>query len=156
MIELRDTVRIDAAPEAVWGWLESMPDHVLEWHPDHISARWVTGDGFVPGAVMEVRERLHGKPHRLRMTVTEVEPGRWVRYRMFPGLQGTLAVRPIDGGSQFTAVIEMGLDVPVLAPLVDGLLRLVLGGRLEQIRRHQAEEGANLKGLLEGSPPAGA
>ena len=35
MIELRDTVAIDVAPEVVWSWLEHLPEHALEWHPDH-------------------------------------------------------------------------------------------------------------------------
>lgn len=156
MIHLRDTVVIEASAEAVWAWLESMPDHILEWHPDHIAARWVEGGRFEPGAAMEVRERLHGKPHRLRMTVTDVEPGRWVHYRIFPGLRGTFDVLPVHGASEFTAEIEIGFDVPVVGPLLDRLLRRVLGGRVEQIRRHQAEEGVNLKRLLEGPPSAEA
>lgn len=156
MIELRDTVGIDAPPEEVWAWLESMPDHVLEWHPDHLGARWVRGGGFVPGAVMEVRERLHGKPHRLKMTLTDVDPGRRVRYRVFPGLRGEFRVRPADGGSEFTAVIEMGGGLPVLGRLLDGLLHLMLRSRIEALRRHQAEEGANLTALLERPGPAGA
>jgi hypothetical protein len=98
---------------------------------------------------MEVKERLHGKPHRLRMTVTEVEPGRWVRYRMFTGLRGGFEVEPVENGTEFTATIEIGLAIPILGALIDGVLHLTIPGRLEAIRRHQAEEGANLKALLE-------
>lgn len=156
MIELRDTIRIDAAPEQVWGWLESLADHYRQWHPDHLSARWLRGSGFVPGAVMEVSERLHGKPHTLRMSLTDVAPGQWIRYRMLPGLRGELAVRPVEGGSEFSAVIGIGVGVPLLAPLLDGLLRLMLGARIEALRLHQAEEGVNLKGLLEASGSTGA
>jgi hypothetical protein len=32
----------------------------------------------------------------------------------------------------------------------------VLGGRIEALRRHQAEEGVNLEDLLEGPTTAGA
>jgi hypothetical protein len=41
MIVLRDCVQIPAPPEVVWDWLEHLPDHILEWHPDHLGARWV-------------------------------------------------------------------------------------------------------------------
>ena len=47
MIELRDTVAIEAGPHEVWGWLESLPEHYRQWHPDHVSA-WAMG-GRVAG-----------------------------------------------------------------------------------------------------------
>ena len=149
MIELLDTVAIDVAPEVVWNWLESMPDHYREWHPDHLGGRWVSGGAFLPGAAMEVQEILHGKPHRLRMTVTQVGPGRWIRYRIFPGLGGEFRVNPVNGGSEFTAMIAMGVRAPVIGPIADWLLRHILGNRIDAVGRHQAEEGANLKALLE-------
>jgi hypothetical protein len=152
VIELRDTVVVDASPEAAWRWLESMPEHYLEWHPDHLGARWVTGDGPVPGAVLESREILHGKPHKLRMTLTHVEPGRRLRYRVFPGMGGEFRIEPSDGRTRFTAVISMGVRARIIGPLLDRVLRLLLARRLEAIARHQAEEGANLKALLEGRP----
>jgi hypothetical protein len=37
VIELCDTVAFDVMPEVVWSWLESMPDHYLAWHPDHLA-----------------------------------------------------------------------------------------------------------------------
>ncbi len=95
---------------------------------------------------------LHGSLHRLRMTLIDLVPGRRVRYRMFPGCSGEFDVETVDGGTEFTAIIRMGIRRPVVGRWVDGLLRRVLGDRLEGIRRHQAEEGANLKALLEHSP----
>jgi len=76
MIVLRDCVEIPAPPEVVWDWLEHLPDHILEWHPDHLGARWVRASGFVPGAVMEVRELLHGEsdaPRRARSWRSSVD-----------------------------------------------------------------------------------
>ncbi|GAB2737821.1 SRPBCC family protein [Nocardioides pakistanensis] len=75
MIELRDTVEVDVPPDRVWDWLQHLPEHYLEWHPDHLSARWVGGCTMVPGALLEFREVLHGKPHRLRLHLTEVPGG---------------------------------------------------------------------------------
>jgi hypothetical protein len=155
MIELRDSVEIGVAPEAGWAWLERMPEHALEWHPDHLRCRWLRGGGFVPGARMAVLERLHGKLHHLHMTLTAVEPGRRVQYRMAPGLTGSLAVEPSPAGARFTAIIRMGFAVPVVGAALDWLLCRVIPGRIEVVRRHQAEEGANLKALLEdGTAPA--
>jgi hypothetical protein len=150
MIVLRDTVTIHAPARVVWDWLESLPEHDREWHRDHIGCRWLRGRAFVPGAEMEVVERLHGKPHHLRMRVMAVAPGHWVRYRIFPGLAGSLEVKPAGSGTLFTATIQMGIRTPVLGAMIDTLLRWMIPARIESIRRHQAEEGANLKALLEG------
>ena len=149
MIELRDTVAIDATPEVVWSWLEHLPEHALEWHPDHLGARWLQGESFVPGATMEVREVLHGKPHRLHLVVTEVRPGRRMRYRVFPGASGEFRVDPTNSGSEFTATIDLGVRTPLLAPVIDRLLRVTIGRRIDAIARHQAEEGVRMKALLE-------
>lgn len=149
MIELSDSVEINAPPEAVWAWLEAMPEHYLEWHPDHISCRWVSGNALTPGAVMEAEERLHGQHHRLRLTLSEVEPGRRFRYHIGHGMSGAFELVPTDGRTRFTARLRIGLDAPVLGGVVDRALRLAMGGRIASFRRHQEEEGANLKALLE-------
>lgn len=83
------------------------------------------------------------------MRVTAVEPGRWVRYRIFPGLEGSLEVQTAGTGTRFTATIQMGIRAPVLGAMIDALLRWTIRTRIESIRLHQAEEGANLKALLE-------
>jgi hypothetical protein len=153
VIELRDTVAIEAGPREVWGWLEALPDHYRQWHPDHLSAAWVRGRGLAPGAVMEAEEVLHGRRHRLRLTCVEVEPGRRVRYRLFPGLGGEFRVAGADGGSTFTAVLAIGPRLPLVGPIVDAVLRRVLAGRIAAIARHQAEEGQNLRALLQRRDP---
>jgi uncharacterized protein YndB with AHSA1/START domain len=152
VIAFRDTVTIRVPAATVWGWLESLPEHITDWHPDHLSARWVSGGAFVPNAVMEVHERLHGKSHRLRMTLTDVEPGHRLRYRVFPGIRGGYDVEPTGTGTRFTATLEIGVHLPVVGAFIDWMLRLSIPARLEAIRRHQAEEAANLKALLETKP----
>lgn len=155
MIELHDSVVVRASPERVWDWLETLPEHYRQWHPGHLSARWVTGHGFRPGAVMEVEEVLHGRRHRLTLTCVDVEPGRSVRYRLFPGMGGTFDVEPVDGATRFTARLTAGTQAPVIGRVLDALLRTVLGSRFEVLRRHQAEEGVNLKALLESTSGGG-
>jgi uncharacterized protein YndB with AHSA1/START domain len=149
MIELRDTVEIEVPPAEVWRWLERLPEHYCEWHPDHIGMRRIRGMPLVAGSVMEAEEMLHGRRHRLRTKLTHVEPGRSVRYRMFPGLGGGFDIAPSGRGSRFTATVRIGFRIPLVGPLVDAILRRTIGRRLEAIRRHQHEEGTNLKTLLE-------
>jgi len=54
VIELRDTVAIEAGPREVWAWLESLLDH--------LSAAWVRGRGRAPGAVMQTEEGQNLRP----------------------------------------------------------------------------------------------
>jgi len=149
MIKLHDTVYINVSPSTVWAWLETLPDHVQAWHPDHTRARWIRGGAFVPGAEMEVVERLHGTLHCLRMRLTAVTPGRRVQYRIFPGLEGSLEVRPSGSGTTFTATLQLGTQIPLLGGLIDWLLRRAIPGRLAAVHRHLQEEGENLRRLLE-------
>lgn len=156
MIELQHTVIVNSSPDKVWAWLEALPEHYCEWHADHISCRWLHGGALALSAKMEIVEFLHGKKHRLRMKVIGVDPGRRVCYRIFPGLNGSFEVEGRAASSVITATIRIGADTPVLGKVIDALLRKTAGGRINAIRHHQAEEGANLKQLLEGvaaSPP---
>lgn len=155
MIELQDTVIVNAPRDMVWAWLEALPEHYLEWHPDHISCRWLSVGAFAPAARMEVVELLHGKKHRLRLKLTGVDPGRSVDYQIFPGLKGRFEVKAGASGTVVTATIRMGVNTPILGEAIDALLRLTVGRRIDLIRKHQAEEGVNLKELLEGTarPP---
>jgi hypothetical protein len=90
------------------------------------------------------------------MKLVEVDPGRRAAYSIFPGLAGEFRVEGVEGGSEFTAIIWMGTRVPVLCVIIDGILGRLLRTRIEAIRRHQAEEGVNLKLLLESAAPAAA
>lgn len=149
MIELRDTIDISVPPASIWTWFQNLPEHYREWHPDHIGCQWLHGDSFVPGARMEAVELLHGRRHRLILTMTDTEPGRHVKYRIYPGVTGSLAVEPIGTGSRFTATVAIGTRMPVVGGLVDRLLRRWFCSHLEAVRRHQQEEGENLKAILE-------
>jgi len=154
-IELRDRVVIEAPPGKVWRWLEHLPAHYRDWHPDHVSCRWIRGNGLVPGAELEVVELLHGKEHRLRMRAVSVDPGRRVDYVVFPGLTGRFELVPEGEGTALTATLRIGVRWPVIGPVIDRLLSRALGGRIEAIRKHQRDEGRNLKALIETADRAG-
>ena len=93
MIVLADTIQIAVEPERVFEWLMTLDDHYLEWHPDHLSCR-IIGRPVEIGSIVEVEELLHGKPHRLRMRITEIEPGRSLRYRIAPFVVGGFTAEP--------------------------------------------------------------
>jgi hypothetical protein len=86
--------------------------------------------------VMEVQEILHSKPHRLRMALTKAGPGRWIGYRVLPGLSGGFGVSPVNCGSEFTAVIDIGVRAPIIGPIIGWLLRRTVGTRVDAIGHH--------------------
>ncbi|MDZ7730887.1 MAG: SRPBCC family protein [Natrialbaceae archaeon] len=49
-MELEERTSIDATPEDVFGFFEDMAENYKRWHPNHITFRWVDGDGLEPGA----------------------------------------------------------------------------------------------------------
>lgn len=146
MRRLQDSVDIDAAPDQIWEWLNHLAERYTDWHPDHVSARWRRGRPNAVGSVFEAVEILAGHRERLRFEVTAVEPPRRFAYRlrgpislMLP--RGEFAIAPEDGGSRFTATIDVRFGAVV---------ETIFGPRAAALRRHMREEGENLKCIIEG------
>lgn len=148
MIRLRDSIFIHVPPERVWAWLIELPAHYREWHPAHVTCRYVRGTSLQVGAILYVEEQLHERVHRLRLRATDVVAGRMMRYRNH-GFAGAFLLEPANGGTSFTAELDFGIRTPVLGYLVDVVLRRVLARRLAAFRTHMREEGENLKRVLE-------
>jgi hypothetical protein len=100
-----------------------------------------------------VVEQLHGKPHSLKLRATVVVPHRLLRYSG-RGFQGAFLLEPSDGGTRFTAELELGIRLPVVGGLLDTVLRRLLANRLTALQVHMREEGQKLKDLLEARPEA--
>lgn len=146
MRRLGDSVDIDAPPEAIWEWLSHLAERYTDWHPGHVSAEWRRGRPNAVGSVLEAVEVLGGHRERLRFEVTAVEPPRRFAYRlrgpislMLP--RGEFAIALADGGSRFTATIDVRFGTVVEA---------LFGRRAAALRRHMREEGENLKRIIEG------
>ena len=148
MIRLRDSILIEAPPDRVWTWLNDLPLHYRDWHPDHVTCRFERGQSLEVGAVLYVEEHLHQRMHRLRLRATEVVPGHIMRYRN-RGFRGAFLIEPTNGGTRFTAELDFGIGTPVIGALLDAVLRKLLARQLESFQTHMREEGQNLKRLLE-------
>ena len=77
MIELRDSTFIEVPPEQVWAWLEEMPPHYRQWHPDHVACRYEDGRVLRTGTVLYVEERLHGGCTGSVCAPPRSCPGKW-------------------------------------------------------------------------------
>lgn len=141
MRTLTDSIDVDAPPERVWAWLQGLTDHYLDWHPDHVSAKWILGKPNEVGSVMEVVEDIGGHRERLRLELTQTYPPRLVEYRirgmhslLLP--KGAFEISPRDGGSAFTASIWYRGG-----KFTEWLFRR----RVSTLREHMREEGQNLR-----------
>ena len=148
MIELRDAVEIDASPEQVFDWLAHLPENYLAWHPAHVTCRYLQGDSMDVGAVLYVEETLHGQLHKLKLRMTKVIPGRRMAYSIMPGMRGAFEIEPCEGKTRFVATLTIGTSLPMLGPLLDWLMRALLGRRIDAFKQHMAEEGENLRALF--------
>lgn len=148
MLVLRDTVEIRTPPERVFEWFQHLEDNYRSWHPDHVSCRYLHGRALEDGAVLCAEEYLHGRLHRLRFRLTEVEAGREIEYRIYPGVSGRFRLRPTNGSTEVLAEIFLGFSFPILGTLVDSFLEIFFSGHIESIRQHMIEEGVHLRALL--------
>lgn len=103
---------------------------------------------------------IGGHRQRLRLRLRRVEPGRRLEYELlFPysllGVRGSLNLRSQDGETLFRADIALGRKVPLLGWATDKFIQVFFGSYLKALRKHMAEEGENLKRVMEGGTAVG-
>lgn len=150
MIILRDTIEIKASPEQIFVWLAHFKENYLAWHPDHVECRYLKGDPPEEGSIIYCEEYLHGKLHKFKFEITKFEPNSRIDFKFGPGMTGDFIIEPRGANSLFIADTYVGTKIPLLGKLLDKLMWTLLRRRLEAGRKHMAEEGQNLKNLLEG------
>lgn len=144
---LEETTRMDASPESVYRFFETMEANYERWHPDHVAFRWVDGDGLEEGAKASFEERIGGKMQRMTVRFTEVVPNRYIEFEPTPRL-----VRLLMPSISFT--IDPRGDGCVLTQRIS-IRTGPIGARLNRrefdaVRTHMREEGENLRAILQG------
>jgi len=156
LIVLRDTVEIKAAPEQIFNFFVHFKENFHAWHPDHVECRYLNFEGTPKeGSVIYIEEYLHGKLHKLKLHITKLKPNSRIEYKTFLGSKGVFIIDPRGDDSVFTAEMYMGTNVRLLANLVDIIMKILMSRQLQGIKQHMAEEGQNLKSILERSNKQG-
>jgi len=70
IVTLRHSVEIDATPESVWVFFDSIENNYTKWHPDHVMFRWVEGKRFEKSAVAYTEQNVHGSLHKMKVKCT--------------------------------------------------------------------------------------
>ncbi|MFC6731070.1 MULTISPECIES: SRPBCC family protein [unclassified Haladaptatus] len=143
---LEETTRIQASPEAVYGFFESMEANYERWHPDHIEFRWLDEAGLAQGSEAYFEERIAGKTQQKTVRFTEVVPNQYIEFRPTSLLVGLLmpsisfTIDPHEDGCDLTQRIRVRTG-----PIGARLNRR----EFDAVRKHMKEEGENLKAILE-------
>jgi hypothetical protein len=150
MVALRDEIEINATPKRIFEWFSQLDSNYLEWHPDHVVCKYLTGKFFEEGSIIYAEEYLHGELHKLKMKTVRYLPNSLIEYKILGlGSKGSFIVEPRGKTSNFIATLDFGFGIPLLDKIIDPILERVLSSQLGALRMHMKEEGQNLKGILE-------
>jgi hypothetical protein len=101
------------------------------------------------GSEIECQENLHGKLHSMRFRMTKVVPDKRVEFEVIGMGRGAFEIELIGDAVRFIAELDIGSDIPIIGQLFDLIFSLFFQRRIEAMRQHMAEEGHNLKAILE-------
>ena len=149
-------VEIKAAPEQIFDFFVHFKENFHAWHPDHVECRYLNFEGTAKeGSVIYIEEYLYGKLRKLKLHITKVKPNSRIEYKTFLGTKGVFIIEPRGDNLLFTAEMYMGTNIPLLTNLVDVIMKIFMSRQLQGIKQHMAEEGQNLKRILEKSKKQG-
>lgn len=149
MISIRDSIEMDVTPGQIFSWFARMPEQYASWHPDHVGCRVIHGSMLEPGSEVECREYLHGKLHTLHFKVDKVVKDKRLEFAIKGMGKGAFEAELRGDKIRFNAELDIGSDIPVLGRLADIIFRLFFKRRIALMSQHMAEEGQNLKAILE-------
>jgi hypothetical protein len=151
--QFEDEIAAIAAPaERCWAFFEDMETNYTRWHPDHRLFEWREGRGLAVGNVYHFEEVIAGKFLRKTTRITEVIPNRYFAFAMtnpvfrffLPHL--SFGFEPNEAGFVFRAELRLHGIGP--------LGRRLNKREFDAVEVHMAEEGRNLKALLEADAAA--
>lgn len=153
MISLVQTIDLRASPERAWCFFEDVERRYPDWHREHLTWRWLSGDPLTPGATWFADEWIGPLRVSGRFVVDQANPGRLFSYRScFPsslvGAGGSFRLTATgDGGCRLIQEVHLGFSLPLIGRLLDRLLALALP--LDELRRHIHEEQERLIVMLD-------
>ena len=143
---LKDATQIRATPEAIFRFFEDMEQHYLQWHPDHVRFRWVSGRGVKEGNVFYFEEYIAGKLLKKEVVFTRVVPGQHIEFAptfwLLKLFLPRLIFRIQQESEKCLFIAEIHLRMGPLAAKLNKR-------ELAAVRQHMQVEGENIKRMLE-------
>ena len=105
MIRLLDRAAIPASTERVWGWFAALDGHYLDWHPEHLKWRTLSGPPLHEGTIVFVDEWIGRFRLTGRMRIVDVRPNHVFRWEMLGpytpvGVGGAFALAAAGTGTR--------------------------------------------------------
>jgi len=143
---LKDSIKVQANPQAIFRFFEEMESNYLHWHPDHVLFRWNSGRGVKAGNVFYFEEYIAGKLLKKMVVFTRVIPDQhiefaptfWLMRLFLPRM--LFRVEPEPDGCRFIAEVHLRMG-----PLAQRAHKK----ELEAVREHMRVEGLNIKRIVE-------
>ena len=143
---LEASTRIEASSEDVFRFFEHIDENYEDWHPDHVTFRWVEGDGLERGNRAYFEEVIGGELKKQTVRYTEVERARYIELQptrrlirlLLPHISFT--IEPENSGCRLIQRIKIRTG-----PIGARFNRR----EFDAVRTHMREEGENLKTLVE-------
>lgn len=150
---LTETIKIKTTPEKIFKFLTSLVDDesYRAWHPDdHVTLRWIVGQPWLEGSVVYAEEYIHGKLHKLKFTVTKVEPNKRIEYTptskflriYFPKNEFIIEQKGDSCLFIASATCRIGW-------IAKTFFKKAIDKGLSSAKKHMREEGENLKKIME-------
>ena len=149
MITIKDTVEIKASPEKIIEFFLNFQENFYAWHSDHVECHYLTPGPLKENSIIYIEEYLYGKLRKLKLHITKIQPNSRIEYKTFLGTKGIFIIDQKETGTLFTAEMHMGTTIPLLCKLRDTIMKIFFSRQLEGLKQHMAEEGQNLKRILE-------
>lgn len=152
MIALVERTRLRAPVEDAWQFFLALDTRYADLHPEHLRWRTLRGEPLTEGAVVFADEWIGPRRLSARLFICDVDEGRSFCYRIcFPAslvrAGGSFRLSPVgERECELVEGVHLGFRAPLIGPLVDRVLALVLP--LAELRRHIREEGETLARLL--------
>lgn len=149
MEKIAATIRIDRAPEDVYAYTTTVGT-MPEWRGDVSEVEQLTSGPVAVGTRIRAGGKVLGRPIRVVIEVTELEPGAKFGYRPVSGPLRTHNVytfEPDAGGTRVTLTDEIELS---------GIFGLFEPLMARMVRRQYGANLGRLKAILEAEPAKGA
>ena len=149
---LSHSIEIKTTPEKIWDFFKNIELNYTTWHSeDHVKFHWTKGEPLEEGSTIYSEQYVMGKITKYKGMVAESIPNRKITFKFFypvsmisPKIEWLM--QPKDTNTVFTAITYIRAG-----HLYKKLFKKGMKNIIEAHDKHVAEEGENLKIILESS-----
>ncbi|MFX0052069.1 MAG: SRPBCC family protein [Candidatus Hermodarchaeota archaeon] len=144
-MSLEDSIEIRTASHTIFNFFLNLPDNYRKWHSDHLTCKWLKKTPELRGSEIYCEEYIHGALHKIKFRILQIEENRRIEYKnLFPisliSPKGSFIIEEKEKSCIFTARLSFRFS---------WFLRKFAKNRINLLKIHMAEEGINLKKILE-------